>query len=66
MDDIAKAISDVAYGRVQRVAYPGLWRVYAEDGVVYYENLVTLEKVAVTTIVSDTDDSLPEPPSPLA
>lgn len=66
MDDIAKAISDVAYGRVQRVAYPGLWRVYAEDGVACYESLVTREKVAVTTLVSDMDDSLPEPQAPLA
>ena len=39
MNPIAKAIHDIAEGREQRVAYPSLWRVYAEDGLVYFENM---------------------------
>lgn len=39
MNPIAQAIQDVAEGRVKRVCCPGLWRVYAENGLVWFENM---------------------------
>lgn len=52
MTTIQEAIHDVAYGRVKRIAYPGLWRVYAEGGLVYFENMAHGEPAVVVCTVT--------------
>jgi hypothetical protein len=52
MNPIAQAIHDVAEACEQRVAYPGLWRVYAENGLVYFENMAHGEPAVVICTVT--------------
>ena len=52
MNPIATAIHNVAEGREGRVAYPSLWRVYAEDGLVYFENMAHGEPCVVVCTVT--------------
>lgn len=52
MTPIAQAIHDVADGRVKRIAYPRLWRVYAEGGLVYFENMAHGEPAVVVCTVT--------------
>lgn len=51
MNPIAQAIYNVAEGRVKRIAQPGLWRVYAENGLVYFENMAHGEPAVVVCTV---------------
>lgn len=56
MNPIAQAIHDVAEGGVKRIAYPGLWRVYSENGLVYFENMAHGEPaVVVCTVMGEVD-----------
>ena len=52
MNPIDQAIHDISEGREQRVTYPGLWRVYAEDGLVYFENMAHGEPAVVVCTVT--------------
>lgn len=63
MNPIAQAIHDIAEGREQRVAYPGLWRVYAEDGLVYFENMAHGEPAVVVCTTTTETASYPPPQS---
>jgi hypothetical protein len=57
VNPIATAIHNVAEGREGRVAYPGLWRVYAENGLVYFENMAHGEPaVVVCTTAAKTEE----------
>ena len=57
MNPIATAIHNVAEGRVRRIAYPSLWRVYAEDGLVYFENMAHGEPaVVICTTAAQTEE----------
>lgn len=51
MNPIAQAIYNVAEGREHNIAYPGLWRVYAENGLVYFENMAHGEPAVVVCTV---------------
>lgn len=52
MNPIAQAIHDIAEGREHRVAYPGLWRVYAENSLVCFENMAHGEPAVVVCTVT--------------
>lgn len=53
MNPIAQAIHDVADGRIRRIAHPGIWRVYAEDGLVWFENMDHGEPAVVVCTVTE-------------
>ena len=54
MNPIAQAIHDVAEGRVQRVAAPGLWRVFVRGRFVMFENIALGGgAVVVTTLTKE-------------
>ena len=63
MNPIAQAIHDVAEGRVKRIAQPGLWRVYAENGLVYFENMAHGEPCVVVCTTTKETASSPPPQS---
>lgn len=57
--DILTAIQAVAEGREKRHASPGVWRVYADSGLVYLE-VYPAAPVVVTTTVSRNDEDRPD------
>lgn len=54
MNPIAQAIHNVAEGHEERCGVPGTWRVYAENGLVYFENMAHGEPAVVvcSTVLS--------------
>lgn len=63
MNPIATAIHNVSEGREGRVAYPGLWRVYAEDGLVCFDNMAHGEPAVVVCTTTTETVSSPTPQS---
>ena len=63
MNPIAQAIHDVAEGGVKRIARPGFWRVYAENGLVYFENMAHGEPAVVVCTTTTETASSPPPQS---
>lgn len=56
MNPIAQAIHNVAEGHEERRGIPGAWRVYAENGLVYFENMAHGEPaVVVCTVTGEVD-----------
>ena len=52
MNPIAQAIHNVAEGHEERHGIPGAWRVYAENGLVYFENVAHGEPAVVICTVT--------------
>lgn len=56
MNAIAQAIHNVAEGHEERHGVPGVWRVYAENVLVYFENMAHGEPaVVVCTVVREVE-----------
>lgn len=53
---ILNAVLNVAEGREERVAIPGVWRVYQDDGLVWLEVYPAQPVVMTTRIDRRSDD----------